>query len=107
MPTALALGEQHVTIPLRVCPTRAVDNHVWLAYSNVIGPSYKEAEFCGLSAIIGPDGVDLERATEQETTLLVHDLIPSDYAHRFETTPLLVDRRAEMFHALTRTIRWT
>jgi hypothetical protein len=58
------------------------------------------------SGIIGPDGVDLERASESGTTLLMHDLVPSDYASRFETTPLLVDRRAELFHTLAKPMEW-
>jgi len=32
-----------------------------------------------------------------EPDLVMHDLIPADYAQRFEATPLLVDRRPELF----------
>ena len=107
VPTALAKGELHETVPLKVVPTRATDNHCWIAYSNVIGPSYKDASFCGLSAIIGPDGADIKRAGDKDTVLLIADLIPSDYAAKFETTPLLVDRRAELYHTLAMPIQWT
>lgn len=106
VPTALAKGEVHETVPLKVVPTRAVDNHVWIAYSNHVGPSYKDSNFCGLSALIGPDGEDLARAQADSTELLVAELIPGDYAKRFETTPLLLDRRAELFHNISRQVEW-
>jgi predicted amidohydrolase len=51
VPTALAKGELHETVPLKVVPTRAVDNHVWIAYANHVGPSYKDKSFCGLSSV--------------------------------------------------------
>ena len=114
VPTALARGQVHETVPLVVVPTRALDNHMWVAYSNLVGRSTPDAvfDFCGLSGIIGPDGVALQRLPEtiQESTdavpsaasgtfdLCFADLVPGDYAKRFETTPLLIDRRPELYH---------
>lgn len=115
IPTALARGQVHETVPLVVVPSRALDNHVWVAYSNLVGRSTPQAslDFCGLSGIIGPDGVALQRlgdtvadgtaassSSAAETSaadLCFHDLVPGDYAKRFETTPLLIDRRPELY----------
>jgi predicted amidohydrolase len=129
VPTALAKGNVHETVPLLVAPTRALDNHVWLAYSNLVGRSHPDAllDFAGLSALIGPDGQTLRRlgdvlpgsgqslspaaanalasaaAPHSESLgddLIVADLLPSLYAKRFETTPLLVDRRPDLYAPL-------
>jgi len=130
VPTALARGQVHETVPLVVLPTRALDSHLFVAYSNLVGRSHPGAtlDFCGLSAIIGPDGVALRRmgdvlpgsgqehsptaaaavtaaqAERSETLpggdIIVADLLPHLYAKRFETTPLLVDRRPELYTPL-------
>lgn len=59
------------------------------------------------SAIVGPDGVDLTRASEdEEGRLLVHDLNPATFASEFETTPMLVDRRPELFDKIAEHNEW-
>ena len=69
IPTALGTGPvAHVT-PRCVIPTRALENHVFIAYSNYTGPSAGssyEASYVGQSAIVGPDGIDLARASGTE-----------------------------------------
>ena len=53
-PTALGYGEQDETVPLRVMPTRAVENHVFVLYANLEGPCAGSRGFCGRSAVLGP-----------------------------------------------------
>ena len=61
IPTALGTGPVGRMTPRCVVPTRALENHVFVAYSNysspaAAGPSLAQDVFVGQSAIIGPDG---------------------------------------------------
>ncbi|KAK3259047.1 hypothetical protein CYMTET_31936 [Cymbomonas tetramitiformis] len=70
-PTALPLpndvcDQSLNTIPLKVVPTRALENGLFVLYSNLEGdaeavPGQGVTGFCGCSAIIAPDGEDLGR----------------------------------------------
>lgn len=67
VPTALGLGEVESATPFRIIPSRALENHVFVAYCNLEGPAVCAAEqgvafFCGKSALVGPDGEDIVRA---------------------------------------------
>jgi len=133
VPTALARGQVHEVVPKLVVPTRAADNHIWIAYANLVGRSCSSSslEMCGLSGVIGPDGVDLSRANDSSShptldidtatntagceyrkdvdnaQMFVADLIPGSYVDRFKTTPLLLDRRSELFAELSARKEWT
>ncbi len=49
------------SIPLRLVPTRAEENGLFVAYANYSGRE-SEFEYTGLSCVCGPDGHDLARA---------------------------------------------
>ena len=60
--TRQACGPVATATPTRTVPTRAIENHVHLVYSNFNGnPLPLAGTMCGQSAIIGPDGTDLRR----------------------------------------------
>ena len=57
-----ACGPVATPTPTRTVPTRAVENHVHLVYSNFNGnPLPQAGTMCGQSAVVGPDGIDLRR----------------------------------------------
>ena len=73
MPTALGQGPVERTTPFCVLPTRAMENGLFVLYSNLAGDTYCDElggrmRFCGRSAILGPDGTDLARAHAYVTT---------------------------------------
>jgi predicted amidohydrolase len=53
-----------------VPPARSMENHLYFVAANRIGRE-RTFEFCGLSSIAGPDGIDLGTAPENEETLLM------------------------------------
>lgn len=93
IPTALATSPADENIARLMVPTRAMENHVWLAYANLSPP-----QFIGLSRIIGPDGNELCRV--EADPLIVADLIPKNYTHAIRSTPYLADRRPILFSAI-------
>ena len=79
-------------------PTRAYENHVFLAYANRCGHE-GGLEYVGRSCVIGPDGADLVRAGVGQELILA-DL---DLARLRDQTPLnpyLADRRPELYGGL-------
>ncbi|WP_404306008.1 carbon-nitrogen hydrolase family protein [Neorhodopirellula lusitana] len=52
-----------------VPPARSMENHLFFVAANRIGHE-RGFDFCGLSSICGPDGVELARAAGQEATVL-------------------------------------
>lgn len=93
IPTALATSPANENIARFIVSTRALENHVWLAYANLAPP-----EFVGLSRIIGPDGEELCRV--ENDPLIVADLIPKNYLHAIQSTPYLGDRRPALYSAI-------
>lgn len=84
-----------------VIPTRAYENHLFVAYVNRCG-SEGSLEYLGGSCACGPDGLDLARAGMAET-LLAADL---DLARLRDRPPLnsyLADRRPELYAGLAAT----
>ncbi len=83
----------------QLVPTRAFENHLFLAYANRCGAE-GSLTYVGRSCVVGPDGLDLARAGEGEE-LLVADL---DLA-RFRSAPplntYLADRRPDLYAPLT------
>ena len=113
--TALADSGSVDLVPTLLVPARALENHVWICYSNLVGrrrvdvadPDDSEGSiltFRGQSAIVGPDGVDLRRAASSgdEGVLLIADIKPraSDVL-AFQATPYLMDRRPDCYDGLT------
>jgi predicted amidohydrolase len=81
-----------------VIPTRAYENHLFVAYVNRCG-SEGSLDYLGGSCVCGPDGLDLARAGRDET-LLTAEL---DLARLRDRPPLntyLADRRPELYAGL-------
>lgn len=93
VPTALATSPADENIARFIVSTRALENHVWLAYANLAPP-----KFIGLSRIVGPDGDELRRV--EKDPLIVADLIPKNYLQAIQTTPYLADRRPSLYSAI-------
>jgi len=93
IPTALATSPANENIARFIVSTRALENHVWLAYANLAPP-----QFAGLSRIVGPDGDELCRV--EKDSLIVADLIPKNYLHAIQSTPYLADRRPSLYSAI-------
>ncbi|MFT5708570.1 MAG: putative amidohydrolase [Oceanospirillaceae bacterium] len=66
VPTALAA--QWGVVAHKVIPTRAFENGVYICYANQAG-SEEDLTYLGASCIIGPDGHELQRATEHAEVL--------------------------------------
>ena len=84
-----------------VIPTRAYENHLFVAYVNRCG-SEGSLEYLGGSCVCGPDGLDLARAGMAEA-FLTADL---DLARLRDRPPLntyLADRRPELYAGLAAT----
>ena len=56
-----------------VPPARSMENHLYFVAANRIGRE-RTFQFCGLSSICGPDGIDLGQAPEGEECLLTADI---------------------------------
>uniref|UniRef100_A0A7S1T8W6 CN hydrolase domain-containing protein n=1 Tax=Tetraselmis chuii TaxID=63592 RepID=A0A7S1T8W6_9CHLO len=102
VPTALGAGPLDAATPLRTLPTRALENHVFVAYANLEGPALGAttqavASFVGRSAIVGPDGEDIARAgVVTGGQLLCAALALDDYTATLERNPYLSDREARL-----------
>lgn len=68
VPTALM--EPYDIVSSALVPTRALENGVFVAYSNRIG-SEDNLRYVGRSCIVGPDGKDLARAGPDQEGLIV------------------------------------
>ena len=107
-PTALASGPVDDLTPTCTIPARALENHVFLVYSNLTGScrlpptpfanvATNKAAYCGMSAIVGPNGRDLVRHTKTSTGLLVADIIPSAFESDITRNDYLRLRRPELY----------
>ena len=126
MPTALAEGPVDTRTPLCVVPTRAMENGMFVVYSNLSGDAHCDElgglmRFCGRSAIIAPDGTDLARArghpmhdgvhgtSESESQpnstgneqLLIAELRPDMFVDFQRRNPYMAVRRPELYGSLT------
>ncbi|HEX2527009.1 MAG TPA: carbon-nitrogen hydrolase family protein [Geminicoccus sp.] len=96
VPTALM--QPYDVIARTIVPARAVENQVFIAYADHCGVE-ADLDYCGLSCIVGPDGVDLARAGRGEEVISAE--LDRDLLER--TRPLytyLADRRPELYAAL-------
>jgi len=62
---ATAGGKDWEQVPIRVVPSRAYENGIFIAYANFCGEE-NDNGFCGLSCIVDPYGADLARAGKTE-----------------------------------------
>lgn len=93
-----------------VPPARSMENHLFFVAANRIGHE-RTFDFCGLSSICGPDGVELARAVGDETTVLFADIdLAQARNKRIERTPgkhvidRFADRQPSFYNSLTRPI---
>lgn len=67
-------------VPTTLARARALENGIAVVYANLCGEEPGQ-KYTGLSAIIGPDGLDISRAGV-DSTVLISDLGPSLARHR-------------------------
>jgi predicted amidohydrolase len=112
IPTALGAGPVDVLTPTCVIPTRALENHVHIAYCNYNGSatSATHPSFCGRSAIVGPDGIVLGRAPGPEAhhrgrasldVLVEAQVQPEAFECDERRNPYLTARRPDLYTSLS------
>lgn len=89
-----------------VPPARSMENHLYFVAANRIGRE-RTFEFCGLSSISGPDGIDMGAAPEDEEVLLTAAInLKIARTKRIERTAgahvidRFADRRPEFYGAI-------
>ncbi|MDH3376273.1 MAG: carbon-nitrogen hydrolase family protein [Gammaproteobacteria bacterium] len=85
-------------VPRIMLPTRAFENGLFVAYANHCGFE-GELEYCGLSCLVGPDGVDLARADKHEA-LVFAELERSLLDKWRQLITYLPDRRPGLYRSL-------
>ena len=80
-------------------PTRAYENHLFVAYVNRCGRE-GDIEYLGGSCVVGPDGLDLARAGSGEQ-LIVAEIDLARLRDHPPLNPYLADRRPELYAGLT------
>ncbi|AKB18081.1 MULTISPECIES: carbon-nitrogen hydrolase family protein [unclassified Methanosarcina] len=86
----------------KLIPANAYFNKIFIAYSNRCGyetVGKNSWQYRGNSVICGPNG-DLLLVARPEETLLVADIIPSDFGPTHPEGDYLKDRRPELYHGL-------
>jgi len=83
------------SIPMRMVPTRAEENGLFIAYANYCGHE-REFEYTGLSCICGPDGHDLARA-QRDPLLITADIDPTALTQTRAEINYLKERRMSLY----------
>ena len=117
VPSCLPLGPMSVLLPAAMLPTRAQENHVFVAYANVKGqirplhgdpdPAAGGLEYVGngCSGFYAPDGSCLDATRVPSQTVADVDLLllptadPAAYAWAEARNPYLKLRRPELYSA--------
>lgn len=93
VPTANMLP--YIGVATRVVPARAEENEIYVAYANRVGIE-GAFEYCGLSCVTGPDGMDLARAGGNEEMIFAD--ISKDHLLRVrKSLSHLKDRRPDLY----------
>ena len=111
IPTALTTGTTAKNIPIITIPSRAMENHVYIIYSNFVGDCNIQCEnseriidsdYCGQSCIISPDGNEIIRANHIDIGLYSQELLINsiEYTKLFEEVDYLADRRPGLYNQL-------
>ena len=82
-------------VATRVVPTRAEENEIFVAYANRVGVE-GAFEYCGLSCVTGPDGIDIARAGSGEE-LIFAELSKDAIARVRKSLSHLHDRRSDLY----------
>jgi predicted amidohydrolase len=83
------------SIPMRMVPTRAEENGLFIAYANYCGHE-REFEYTGLSCICGPDGHDLARA-QRSATIITADINLQAQTQTRGEIDYLNERRVDLY----------
>ena len=75
-------------------PARALENTVYVAFANFVG-GHDGRQYCGRSAVHGPDGRLLAEAGPDRPGMAVAELDPEHLRQVRESLPMLADRRAD------------
>jgi len=95
VPTALPASPGQRRVSEVLVPSRALENHVFIAYAGLCGAE-RELRYEGGSVIVGPDGVDLARAGHGEALLMAR-LEPGARTAAHLENPYLTDRRPGLY----------
>jgi predicted amidohydrolase len=93
VPTANMLP--YIGVASRVIPTRAEENEIYVAYANRVGAE-GAFEYCGLSCVTGPDGIDLARAGGREEMIFA-DLSKDRLSQVRKSLSHIKDRRTDLY----------
>ncbi|AKS46130.1 Predicted amidohydrolase [Octadecabacter temperatus] len=93
VPTANMLP--YVGVATRVVPSRAEENEIYVAYANRVGGE-GAFEYCGLSCVTGPDGIDLARAAGGEEMIFA-DLSKDNLIRVRKSLSHINDRRTDLY----------
>ncbi|MDP5227465.1 MULTISPECIES: carbon-nitrogen hydrolase family protein [Arthrobacter] len=92
-----ALGEGYSQVPQRLIPTRAMENHLYLAYVNHAGVE-DGFRLSGGSVVADPFG-ELLAEGGPETELMIVDVDPARLAAARADVPYLAERRPDLYRA--------
>lgn len=93
VPTALIRPFDGVARTL--VPARALENQIYIAYAGLCGAE-GDTGYCGLSCIVGPDGMDVARAGRRPKLLLA-ELDTAVIRASRRLNPYLIDRRPGLY----------
>lgn len=93
VPTANMLP--YIGVATRVVPARAEENEIYVAYANRAGRE-GAFEYCGMSCVTGPDGLDQARAGSDEEIIFA-DLSKEHLAQVRNALSHLRDRRTDLY----------
>lgn len=87
--------QPYIGVATRVVPARAEENEIYVAYANRVGVEGR-FEYCGLSCVTGPDGIDVVRAGDGEEMIFA-DLSKDHLARVRKSLSHLKDRRPDIY----------
>ena len=76
-------------------PARAEENEIYVVYATRVG-SEGEFEYCGLSCVTGPDGIDLTRARAGKEIIFA-DLSKDQLSQVQKSLSHIKDRRTDLY----------
>ncbi|MCF2869466.1 carbon-nitrogen hydrolase family protein [Octadecabacter sp. G9-8] len=87
--------QPYIGVATRVVPTRAEENEIYVAYANRVGVE-GAFEYCGLSCVTGPDGIDIARAGSGEEMIFA-DISKDKITRVRKSLSHLKDRRSDLY----------
>ena len=87
--------QPYTGIATRVVPARAEENKIYVAYAYRVG-SEENFEYCGLSCVVGPDGLEHARAAVEEE-IIYASLFKEHLTNIRKSLSHLNDRRPKLY----------